>query len=51
MNEQINLLLQKLKDLRVLRSSCEDSLNGEFRVHLPEKDFDEIMRIVRELKP
>ena len=44
-----NLLLQKLRDIRVLRSSCSESLEGEFRVHLPEREWDEIQGLVREL--
>jgi len=47
---KIETLLQKLHDLRVLRSSCEDSNEGEFRVHVPEKDFDEIMKLVGEMR-
>jgi hypothetical protein len=47
---KIETLLQKLHDLRVLRSSCEDSNGGEFRVHVPEKDFDEIMKLVGEMR-
>jgi hypothetical protein len=43
------LLLQKLRDIRVLRSSCSESLEGEFRVHLPEREWDEIQGLVREL--
>ena len=47
---KIETLLQKLHDLRVLRSSCEDSNGGEFRVHVPEKEFDEIMKLVGEMR-
>lgn len=43
------LLLQKLRDIRVLRSSCSESLEGEFRVHLPEREWDEIQGLVKEL--
>jgi len=45
-----NLLLQKLRDIRVLRSSCSESYEGEFRVHLPEKEWDEIQELVKVLK-
>ena len=45
-----NLLLQKLRDIRVLRSSCSESYEGEFRVHLPEREWDEIQELVRELR-
>lgn len=47
---KIETLLHKLHDLRVLRSSCEDSNRGEFRVHVPEKEFDEIMKLVGEMR-
>ena len=47
---KVNFLLQKLHDLRVLRSSCSDSNEGDFRVHLPEKDWDEIQRLVKEMR-
>jgi hypothetical protein len=33
-------LRQAVRDLRVLRSSCADSHDGDFRVHLSEKEFD-----------
>lgn len=46
---ELEHLLQKLRDIRVLRSSCSESNVGEFRVHLPEKDWDEIQKLVREL--
>ena len=45
-----NLLLQKLRDIRVLRSSCSESYEGEFRVHLPEREWDEIQELVRDLR-
>ena len=44
-----NTLLQKLRDIRVLRSSCSESLEGEFRVHLPEREWDEIQGLVRDI--
>lgn len=46
---KLNNLLQKLHDIRVLRSSCSESHEGEFRIHLPEKEWDEIQELVREL--
>lgn len=30
------------KDIRVLRVSCEHSLEGDFRVHLTEKDWSSL---------
>ena len=47
---ELENLLQKLRDIRVLRSSCSESYEGEFRVHLPEKDWDEIQKLVKELR-
>jgi hypothetical protein len=47
---ELENLLQKLRDIRVLRSSCSESYEGEFRVHLPEKDWDEIQKLVKELQ-
>ena len=47
---KVNFLLQKLHDLRVLRSSCSDSNEGDFRVHLHEEEFNEIQKLVKELK-
>ena len=47
---KVNFLLQKLHDLRVLRSSCSDSLEGEFRVHLHEEEFNEIQKLVKEMR-
>jgi len=44
------LLLQKLHDLRVLRSSCSDSNEGDFRVHLHEEEFNEIQKLVKEMR-
>lgn len=44
---EVKYLLQKLRDIRVLRSSCSESYEGEFRVHLPEKEWDEIQELVR----
>jgi len=35
-----NELVLRLSRVRVLRSSCSDSNEGEFRVHLPERDWD-----------
>ena len=45
-----NELVLRLSNIRVLRSSCSDSNEGEFRVHLPEKDWNEIQRLVKELE-
>ena len=45
-----NLLLQKLDNLRVLRSSCSDSIEGRFRVHLDEVEWNEIQKLVKEIK-
>lgn len=47
---EVNFLLQKLHDVRVLRSSCSDSYEGKFRVHLPEEEWDEIQKLVKELR-
>lgn len=47
---EVNFLLQKLHDVRVLRSSCSDSHEGKFRVHLPEEEWDEIQKLVKELR-
>ena len=47
---EVKNLLQKLRDIRVLRSSCSESYEGEFRVHLPEKEWDEIQELVRVLR-
>ena len=46
----VNELVLRLSRIRVLRSSCSDSNEGEFRVHLPEKDWDEIQRLVKEME-
>ena len=43
-------LILRLARIRVLRSSCEDSFEGKFRVHLPEEDWEEIMELVEKLK-
>jgi hypothetical protein len=47
---KVNFLLQKLHDLRVLRSSCSDSNEGDFRVHLHEEEFNEIQKLVKEMR-
>ena len=47
---KVNFLLQKLHDLRVLRSSCSDSIEGRFRVHLDEVEWNEIQKLVKEMK-
>lgn len=47
---EVNFLLQKLHDVRVLRSSCSDSHEGKFRVHLPEEEWDEIQKLAKELR-
>ena len=47
---KVDFLLQKLDDLRVLRSSCSDSFEGDFRVHLPEREWDEIQKLVKEMR-
>jgi hypothetical protein len=44
------LLHQKLDKLLILRSTCSDSYKGKFRVHLPEKEWDEIFTLVKEIK-
>lgn len=44
------LLHQKLDRLLILRSNCSDSYKGKFRVHLPEKEWDEILNLVEEIK-
>lgn len=43
------LLHQKLDKLLILRSTCSDSY-GKFRVHLSEKEWDEISDLVKEIK-
>lgn len=45
-----NELILRLSRVRVLRSSCSDSNEGDFRVHLPERDWDEIQRLVKEMR-
>lgn len=45
-----NELVLRLSRIRVLRSSCSDSNEGKFRVHLDENDWDEIQRLVKELE-
>jgi len=45
----MNELLEKIKKTRVLRSSCEDSGEGKFRVHLIESDWNEIFRLATKL--
>jgi hypothetical protein len=35
-----------LRDLRVLRSSCDDSNQGDFRVHLCEREWDSFNALV-----
>ena len=45
----MNELLEKIKKTRVLRSSCEDSGEGKFRVHLIESDWNEIFRLAAKL--
>lgn len=42
-------ILKKLNEIRVLRTSCPDSIEGEFRVHLPEKDWDEIVALLKKI--
>lgn len=43
-------LILRLTQVKVLRSSCEDSGEGVFRVHLPEKEWEEIVGLVERLK-
>ena len=47
---KVNFLLQKLDDLRVLRSSCSDSNEGDFSVHLCEREWDEIQKLLKEMR-
>lgn len=44
--EQLFRLRNAIADLRVLRSSCSDSDDGSFRVHLNEHEFDELCAAV-----
>jgi hypothetical protein len=48
--DRVKVLIEKLDGVRVLRSSCSDSFEGKFRVHLPEADWDEIKGLLEELK-
>lgn len=43
-------LISRLRAIRVLRSSCADSFDGAFRVHLPEGEWNEIEELVRKYK-
>lgn len=43
-------LRRSVLDLKVLRSSCEDSYDGAFRVHLNEREFDALLSLVTRLK-
>ena len=45
-----NELILRLSRIRILRSSCSDSNEGEFRVHLCEREWNEIERLVKELE-
>ncbi len=45
-----NELVLRLSRIRVLRSSCSDSNEGEFRVHLSEREWNQIERLVKELE-
>ena len=47
---KVNFLLQKLHDLRVLRSSCSDSNEGDFMFHRHEEEFNEIQKLVKEMR-
>lgn len=42
------ILVEKLKKLRVLRVSCEESNDGQFRIHLLEKEWDEILKLINQ---
>ena len=48
--KKCNDLFQKITDIRVLRSSCADSFEGMFRVHLPEKEWDGIIDAIEKLR-
>lgn len=38
-------LRRMLNNLRVLRSSCDDSNHGDFRVHLCEREWDALLAL------
>ena len=44
--EELRRIKSAIADLRVLRSSCDDSNAGDFRVHLCEREFDELCAMV-----
>ena len=50
MNNDLEILLQKLCKLRVLRSTCEDSNDGSFRVHLNEKEWNDLWKTVESIR-
>lgn len=41
-------LRRAVYDLRVLRSSCSDSGDGDFRVHLSEREWDALLLLAKE---
>lgn len=48
LKETLSELRKSMRDLRVLRSSCTDSIDGDFRVHLSEKEFDALfLRVMK----
>lgn len=47
LSKECNTLRQAVLELRVLRSSCEDSLEGKCRVHLFEPEFDALRELAR----
>lgn len=46
----VDELLHKLSSIRVLRSSCRDSIEGIFRVHLPEPEWEEVKDLLEKAK-
>ena len=48
-SSKIDELISKLKKLRVLRVTCEESGDGKFRVHLVEKEWVEIEELLEQI--
>ena len=48
LEQQLSAIRKAVYDLRVLRSSCEDSYDGEFRVHLIEDQYNALIKLASE---
>jgi predicted nucleic acid-binding Zn-ribbon protein len=48
LEQQLSSIRKAVYDLRVLRSSCEDSYDGEFRVHLIEDEYNALIKLASE---